>query len=199
MSFIQCLFDVFSALLLVAAFLVVTTRHPVRAVSFLIVAFLASAGLWMLLEAEFLSLVLLFVYVGAVMMLFLFVVMMLNIDKLPVMRGRLGGLLMGGMAGSGLLAILLYGLNRASFGLSGQAALAAHPADYSHTQVLGEVLYTHYVLSFELAGVILLVAIIAAVALTFRGARRGTQHQDIAQQIAVRPEDRLRIINNLGP
>lgn len=192
----QIIFYFFSAILLFAAFMVVSTRHPVRGVMFLILAFIASSALWLLLEAEFLALVLVFVYVGAVMTLFLFVVMMLNVDVLPSRKGFARYLPIGVLMATVLIALMLQMLGSQHFGLENYPNPALSLEGYSNIKVLGDVLYTQYVLPFELSAVILLVAIISAVSLTFRGRRQ--RSQNITAQIAVSKKDRLRIIRNMS-
>ena len=191
MDFTLILFYVFSALLLGASALVVLVRSPVHAALLLVFAFFTAASIWLLLYAEFLAITLVLVYVGAVMVLFLFVVMMLDIN-LDLLRegfwrnaplGALVGLLMAFEMGALLL--------RGSRGAAAQAGAPA--AGFSNTKALGSVLYTDYVFPFELASVILLVAIVAAIALTLRH-RKQTKYQDPATQLAVKAGDRLRIV-----
>jgi NADH-quinone oxidoreductase subunit J len=194
MEFKTILFYIFSAVTVLAALRVITARNPVHAALFLVLAFFNVAGLWMLLQAEFLALVLIMVYVGAVMVLFLFVVMMLdiNIDRL---REGYWDYLVPGLTIAGIMvaemAVVLAGRH---FGLTGMQTPLPKPADYSNTQALGSVLYTDYVYPFELAAVILLVAIIAAIALTLRR-RKDTRYQDPAKQVLVRKQDRIRIVS----
>ena len=187
------LFYVFAAFLIGAAIGVITTRNPVHSVLFLVLAFVQSAALWLLIEAEFLAIVLVLVYVGAVMVLFLFVVMMLdiNIDRL---REGYWDYLAPGLTVAGIMvlemAIVLAGRNA---GLLSLPAPTPKPAGYSNTRELGRLLYTDYALPFEIAAVILLVAIIAAIALTLRH-RPGYKQQNIAAQVAVRAADRLKVV-----
>jgi NADH-quinone oxidoreductase subunit J len=193
MSFQTVVFYAFAAILLFAALRVVTARNPVHSALFLVLAFATAAGLWMLLEAEFLAIALILVYIGAVMVLFLFVVMMLdiNIDRL---REGYWDYLVPGLAVAGIMltemAVVLAGRH---FGLLGMLAPAPRSADYSNTKELGRVLYTDYVYPFELAAVILLVAIVAAIALTLRR-RKDSKYQDPARQVEVRKQDRIRIV-----
>jgi NADH-quinone oxidoreductase subunit J len=190
----QLVFYIFSAILLFSAFMVVTSRYPVRSVLFLVLAFFASAVLWMLLQGEFLALVLIFVYVGAVMTLFLFVVMMLNLDIAPRKKGWVRYFPLGILVVGLLMIIMLRAMNPHSF----NAALyhwVPQPADYSNVKELGAVLYTKYAYPFELAAILLLVAIIAAISLTIRGGgSRHSKSQRITSQIAVNPKDRIRLI-----
>lgn len=176
--------------------MVITSRFPVRGVLFLVLAFFASAVLWMLIQAEFLALVLIFVYVGAVMTLFLFVVMMLNLDQAPRFKGWVSYLPFGVILTVVLLAIMLYPFYRSMNFSSLDYHLVLHPADYSNVKVLGAVLYTHYVYPFELAAVLLLAAIIAAISLVLRGRKPNTKSQRIAEQIRVNPKDRLQLIRH---
>ncbi|KAF0193286.1 MAG: NADH-quinone oxidoreductase subunit J [Gammaproteobacteria bacterium] len=187
------IFWVFSTILVLSAGAVVTVRNPVHAVIFLVLAFFTSAAIWILLEAEFLALALVLVYVGAVMVLFLFVVMMLDINVAPLREGFVRNL----WVGIPVLAIVIYELwvvvGEKQFGLDKVAAPAGHAADYSNTKELGGILYTVYMYPFELAAVILLVAIVAAIALTLRR-RPQTRYQDPAQQVLVKRGDRVRLV-----
>ncbi len=193
MAFEQVVFYVFAAILVYAATRVITVRNPVHAALHLVLAFFTSAGLWLLLEAEFLAIALVLVYVGAVMVLFLFVVMMLNINVEPVRKGLLRYLPVG-LSVAGLMILEMYLVLRSkSFDADAMPMPARHGADYSNTRELGSVLYTQYVYAFEIAAVILLVAIIAAIALTMRK-RPETRHQDAAEQVKVRSQDRVRVI-----
>ena len=191
MDFKTVLFYVFATLLILAATRVITARNPVHAVLFLVLAFFNAAGIWMLLKAEFLAIVLVLVYVGAVMVLFLFVVMMLdiNIDKmregfwayLPLAAG-IGAIIVLEMA-----AVLWHGF------LSFEQIAPASTANIGGTKELGRLIYTQYIYGFEIAAAILLVAIIAAVALTMRR-RKDTKHYDPGMAVRVKRNDRLRIV-----
>ena len=187
------LFYFFATVLIGAALGVIFARNPVHAVMFLVLAFFQSAVLWLLAEAEFLALVLVLVYVGAVMVLFLFVVMMLdiNVEKMRAGFTRYAPL------GIVVVAIMAAELGqviwlRAS-GRNLSIVGSQQPADYNNTAELGRVLYTEYVYAFELAAVILLVAIVAAITLTMRR-RPGLKQQDITQQVSVKREDRVRLV-----
>jgi len=193
MSFEQLLFYGLSALLLLAATLVVTVRNPVHAALFLVLAFFASAGVWLLLEAEFLAITLVLVYVGAVMVLFLFVVMMLDINISVLREGFSRYLPVGLLVLLLMVALLLSVVGGEPFGLERYAAPAPLPADANNTRTLGLLLYTAYVYPFEIAAVILLVAIIAAIALTLRR-RGGTRYQSVSQQVAVERSARVRLV-----
>jgi len=194
MTFQTFVFYAFAAILLFAAIRVITTRNPVHAALFLVLAFGTAAVMWILLEAEFLAIALILVYVGAVMVLFLFVVMMLdiNIDRL---REGYWDYLVPGLVVAGIMvaemSIVLVGKHSGLLGVPGPAP---KPVDYSNTKELGRVIYTDYVFPFEVAAVILLVAIVAAIALTLR-ARKDTRYQKPAAQIAVRREQRVRLVS----
>ena len=193
LHFQDIVFYVLSAILLFAALSVITTRNPVYAALYLVLAFFTAAGIWLLLEAEFLAISLVLVYVGAVMVLFLFVVMMLDINLDKLREGFWNALPIALPVG-GLMAVemvMIVGIR--NFGADKVLAPPAHPADYSNTAELGRVLYTDYLLPFELASVVLLVAIVAAIALTLRD-RKESKSMDPAKQVLVKKEDRLRII-----
>ena len=192
MGFEKFLFYVFALILIFAAVRVITVRNPVHAALFLVLAFFTSAALWLLIEAEFLAITLVLVYVGAVMVLFLFVVMMLDLNVDPVREGFIKYLPVG--ATVALLIVIEMGLVVSSnyFGPD-QYSLMSHAADYSNTKELGSVLYTFYVYPFEIASVILLVAIIAAISLTMRR-REGVKSQDPGQQVRVSRDDRVRVV-----
>ena len=186
------LFYAFAAILVIAALGVITSRNPVYAALFLVLAFFQSAMLWLLIEAEFLAIVLVLVYVGAVMVLFLFVVMMLNINLEELRSGFARYLPLGiGVA----LVVVVEIAHIIWFRSGGQAFVMPepNPAEYSNTKELGAVLYTEHVYAFEIAAILLLLAIVAAITLTLRK-RAGLKVQDITAQVAVRAEDRLRIV-----
>jgi NADH-quinone oxidoreductase subunit J len=187
------LFYAFSAVLIVAALGVVSSRNPVHAALFLVLAFVQSAFLWLLIDAEFLALTLVLVYVGAVMVLFLFVVMMLDINVAELRAGFTRYLPLG--VAVALIVVLEIGhvIWFRSQGLEFLTAPQSMPADHSNTKELGAVLYTEHVYAFEIASVILLLAIVAAITLTMRR-RPGLKVQDIVKQVAVRREDRVRIV-----
>lgn len=188
----KIVFYIFAAILVFAAAGVITARNPVHSALFLVLAFFSSAGIWILAEAEFLAITLVLVYVGAVMVLFLFVVMMLDINLARLREGFIRYLPLGVVVAFVIVAEMFVVLSD-SFGLDLAAAPERMSADYSNTKALGSVMYTDYLLPFEIAAVILLVAIIAAIALTMRR-REGTRYQDPAKQVIVRKADRLRII-----
>jgi len=192
MNFETMVFYVFAAITVIAAMGVITARNPVHAALFLVLAFCSAAGIWMLLEAEFLAITLVLVYVGAVMVLFLFVVMMLDINMVQLREGfwrwfPFGALLAGLMV---FEMIWVLGARQTSDTVSA----ITHPANYSNTKELGRLIYTDYVYPFEIAAVILLVAMVAAIALTLRR-RQGVKSQDVAEQVKVKKADRLRIVS----
>jgi NADH-quinone oxidoreductase subunit J len=189
----QIIFYAFAAVLIFAATMVVVSRNPVHSALFLVLAFFNSAALWLMAEAEFLGIALVLVYVGAVMVLFLFVVMMLDVNLVPLREGFARYLPIGALVGlvMALQMVLVVGSDQIDVG-SIPATTDTAASGLSNTQMLGSVLYTVYVYPFEIAAVVLLVAIIAAIMLTLRR-RGGTKHQDIARQVRVRKEDRLRM------
>jgi len=194
MGFEKFLFYVFAAITVVAAGMVVTRRNPVHAVLYLVLAFVSSAALWLLLEAEFLGIVLVLVYVGAVMVLFLFVVMMLDVEVASLSAQFIRHLPLGLIIAGVMVVNLVLILGPSNFGLQRFAKLIGRAADYSNTAVLGMDLYTKYLYQFEIAAVILLVAIVAAIRLTLRH-RPETKYQDPSKQVRVRKgPDRIRVI-----
>ncbi|PKL95834.1 MAG: NADH-quinone oxidoreductase subunit J [Gammaproteobacteria bacterium HGW-Gammaproteobacteria-8] len=192
MPIIEIVFYLFSAVATLAALGVITSRNPVYSVLLLVLAFFSSACIWLLLEAEFLAITLVLVYVGAVMVLFLFVVMMLDINLEKLKAGfasylPLGVLVALAMAAQLFILIWVRGLNS-------QLLAAAPVAEGSNTRMLGEWLFSRYIYPFEIAGFILLVAIIAAIMLTHRR-RPGTRHQDPALQVRIRRDERVRMVS----
>jgi NADH-quinone oxidoreductase subunit J len=186
------LFYIFAALTVFSALRVITARNPVHSALFLVLAFVSTACIWMLLRAEFLAITLVLVYVGAVMVLFLFVVMMLDIN---LDRARQGfwrnlpvALFVGVVVVLELAAVLIYAFS----GVRASDAPAL-PADYSNTKALGSLLYTEYVWAFEIAAVILLVAIVSAIALTLRR-RKDARYSDPSLAIRTRSQDRVRLV-----
>jgi len=174
-----------------AALRVITARNPVHSALFLVLAFCSAAGIWLLLRAEFLAITLVLVYVGAVMVLFLFVVMMLDINLDQVRKGfwrNLPVALFVGVVVVIELAIVLM----TSFQVR-QTDVPALPADYSNTKALGKLIYTEYVYAFEIAAVLLLVAMVAAIALTLRR-RKDARYTDPVQAVRTRREDRIRLV-----
>ena len=189
----RIIFWIFAVILVFAAGRVITVRNPVHAAMHLVLAFFTCAGLWLLLEAEFLAITLVLVYVGAVMVLFLFVVMMLDINTAPLREGFVKYLPLGFVVALVIFAEMGLVVGAKRFGSEVVAIPERHGADYSNVRELGSVLYTDYVYPFEIAAVILLVAIIAAIALTMRK-RPETRSQDVAEQVAVKRADRVRIV-----
>ena len=187
------IFYFFGAVLVGAAIGVIASRNAVHSAMFLVLSFVTSAFLWILLEAEFLAIVLVLVYVGAVMVLFLFVVMMLDVDS-DRMRG---GFTRYAPLGLGVVALVVVMLGVLVWGAQGDLGMREVPPragpEFSNTEALGAVLYTEYVYAFELAALLLLVAIVAAITLTMRK-RPGLKVQDISKQVAARREDRVRLV-----
>jgi NADH-quinone oxidoreductase subunit J len=190
MIFNDFIFYTLAAILLFAGIRVITTRNPVYAALHLVLAFFTAAGIWLLLEAEFLAIALVLVYVGAVMVLFLFVVMMLDINLDKLREGFWDYLPMAGTIGLLMAVEMVMILSGKYFA---HATVASKPADYSNAAELGRVLYTDYLLPFELASVVLLVAIIAAIVLTLRD-RQDSKSMNPAEQVLVKKQDRLRIV-----
>ncbi|MCG6866810.1 MAG: NADH-quinone oxidoreductase subunit J [Thiogranum sp.] len=193
MAFEKLVFYTFATILVYAATRVITVRNPVHAALHLVLAFFTCAALWMLLEAEFLAITLVLVYVGAVMVLFLFVVMMLDINLAPLREGFMKYLPVGLLVAGLMMVEMILVLRSKSFDAASMPEPLRHAADYSNTRELGSVLYTDYVYPFEIASVILVVAIIAAIALTMRK-RPGTKMQNPAEQVKVRSQDRIRVL-----
>jgi NADH-quinone oxidoreductase subunit J len=196
MTITDFLFFVFAGLVLASALGVVTSKNPVHSVLFLVLTFFSCSALWLMLEAEFLAITLVLVYVGAVMVLFLFVVMMLDINIAKMREGFVSYLPVGGLFALALIAAMVWVVGPVGPDVMATDALdkaVKHAADYSNTEALGEILYTDYVLAFEVAAVILLVAIVSAIALTLRR-RPTTKYQTPGKQIKVKRDDRLKII-----
>lgn len=189
----QVVFFIFAAILIAAAVMVIAMRNPVYSILSLVLAFFASAVLWMMMQAEFLALVLIFVYVGAVMTLFLFVVMMLNIDLSNVREKFVRYLPIGILVMLVLIASMVVVILPKHLGITA-ASLTSVPSDFSNVTAMGMTLYTHFLYPFEIAAVILLVAIIAAITLAFHGRKPNTKSQRIMQQLDVKKSDRLRIV-----
>ena len=190
---VNVLFYAFGAILIATALGVITARNPVHCALFLVAAFLNSAVIWLLLEAEFLAVILVVVYVGAVMVLWLFVVMMLDIDVAKLRQGFTRYAPLGALIALIVVAQIGMVVWVRRLGLAEATARAPKPEGYSNTLELGKLLYTQYLYPFEIAAVILLVAIVAAITLTMRH-RPGQKLQDISAQVAVRAKDRVRIV-----
>lgn len=182
-------FYIIAFITLLSAFLVVSARNPVHSVLFLILTFFSSAGLFLLLGAEFLAMILMVVYVGAVAVLFLFVVMMLDVDFAELRQGFLSYLPLGGLIALALVAEILVAIVGRELG-SGSSMI--NQQDAANTQLIGQVLYTDHVLLFQLSGLILLVAMIGAIVLTLRH-RDGVRRQNIASQVGRRAEDAVEL------
>lgn len=193
MTFEKFLFYVFAAVLVFAATMVITRRNPVHSALFLVLAFFSSAGIWLLAEAEFLAIVLVLVYVGAVMVLFLFVVMMLDIDVATMRAGFMRYMPVGLLLLAVMVLEIFYVIGPGTFGLDMWPAPPPSPGDYNNTGSLGSVLYTVYMYPFEIAAVILLVAIVAAIGLTMRR-RPEVKYQNQSEQVKVKRDDRVRLV-----
>jgi len=193
---VEILFYGFATLLIAAALGVIIARNPVHAALFLVLSFVTSAAIWLLVEAEFLAIVLVLVYVGAVMVLFLFVVMMLDIKAEEHRQGFTRYAWLGWITAAVVIVEIVGVVTARSFGVDITRSAVPLPASYSNTQELGRVLYTQYAYPFELAAIVLLVAIVAAIALTTRR-RRGLKHQDISRQVGVRSVDRVRLVKSM--
>jgi NADH-quinone oxidoreductase subunit J len=191
MNSITALFYVFSAVLLFAALRVITARSTVHAALYLVLAFFSASCIWMLLRAEFLAITLVLVYVGAVMVLFLFVVMMLDINTDELRQGFWKHLPLAGLVGAVISLEMALVLVR-GFRLEAPAA-TVKALEVGNTKLLGIELYTHYLYPLQLAAVLLLVAIISAIALTLR-ARKDSRHMDPSQQVRVKAADRVRLV-----
>ncbi len=192
MTFSTLIFYFFASVLVVSGLCVITMRNAVHAALFLILAFFTAAALWLLLFAEFLAITLVLVYVGAVMVLFLFVIMMLDINFAKLREGFWKYLPLAAVVALVMAAEMVTLLISKSFGLGGVMPGAPAPG-VSNVKELGRVLYTDYVLPFELAAVILLIAIVAAIALTLRS-RKESKYQNVSEQVRVKSSDRLKII-----
>ena len=193
MEFKTLLFYFFSAILIFAALRVVTAKNPVHAALYLVLSFFSAAGVWMLLKAEFLAISLVLVYVGAVMVLFLFVVMMLDINMDKMREGFWKHSRLGFLVGGVMLLEMAFLLMSRPFDAIAPAGAPSNQPGYSNIKEIGRLLYTEYVLPFEIAAIILLVAIVAAIALTLRG-RKDSKAQNPAKQVLVRSGDRLKIV-----
>ncbi|MDA8095427.1 MAG: NADH-quinone oxidoreductase subunit J [Betaproteobacteria bacterium] len=189
MDFETFVFYSFGAILVASGLRVVTARNPVHAALALVLAFFTAAGLWILLEAEFLAITLVLVYVGAVMVLFLFVVMMLDLNLTKLREGFWSYL----PVAVTVAALMGFEMTTVLYGRSFGSQGATEPAGYSNTKALGSLLYTQYLYPFEVAAVILLVAIVAAIALTMRH-RKDTKYQNPAAQVSVKRQDRVRMV-----
>ncbi len=198
MTFDQILFYVFSFWFIASSLAMIFSRNAAKSVLFLILSFFSAASIWILLEAEFLAITLILVYVGAVMVLFLFVIKMLNIDK-STLRAKFAGYLpLGLIVAAIIIAEMILVLGGNQFGLDVVAAPARHAADYSNITILAMQLYTTYVYPFELAAVLLLIAIIAAITLVHRN-EASRKKQSISEQVNVQAKDRVRLVSIASP
>lgn len=194
MDFKTFVFYFISSVMVLASLRVITARNPVHAALFLVLAFFSAGGIWLLLEAEFLAIVLIMVYVGAVMVLFLFVVMMLDINLDRLRQGFWSYLPVGALVGVLLVVEMGLVLGGAYFGPEAMPAPPPAQAGYSNTREIGMLLYTEYVYPFELASLLLLVAMIAAVTLTLRK-RKGVRYLNPADQVSVKRGDRVELVS----
>ncbi len=192
MEITTALFYIFSAVLLGASFRVITARSTVHSALFLILAFFNASCIWMLLKAEFLAITLVLVYIGAVMVLFLFVVMMLDINSDHVREGFWKHMPMAGLVGA-LIALEMAAILMGGFRLTDAPELSPAAMQLGNTKLLGIAIYTQYLYPLQIAAVLLLVAIIAAIALTLRR-RKDSRSQDASEQVKVKKSDRLRIV-----
>lgn len=194
MTFELIVFYFFAAIMVFAAASVISARNPVHAAMFLVLTFFTCAAIWLLLEAEFLAITLVLVYVGAVMVLFLFVVMMLDVNVEPLREGFVRYLPVGLLVGAIMLVEMIFLITQRYFKADQYPVPERASADQlSNTEMLGQLLYSEYLFQFEIAAIILLVAIVAAIALTMRR-RPDTKYQAPGQQVEVRKEDRLRMV-----
>lgn len=190
----EIIFYVFTVVLIAAATMVITAKNPVKAVLFLVVAFFASSVLWMLMQAEFLALVLIFVYVGAVMTLFLFVVMMLRTEPEKSSGGSLKYYCFALVTIVILVGTAFYAFS-VNHWLPANTLPTHYAANYNNITAMGMLLFTHYLLPFEICAVLLLVGMISAIALAFHGRKSGTKSQMISEQLKANKKDRLRIVD----
>ena len=194
MSFQVIVFYSFSAWIIFSALMVITSKNSVKAALFLVLTFASAAAIWLLLEAEFLALSLIVVYVGAVMVLLLFVVMMMDIDYAALRQGFVKKLPLAVIISLSFFALLYFFITHGEFSAENYAAPPPHDANYSNIKELGRILYTDYFIAFETAAVILLVAIISAIALTFRG-RKNRKAQVVSKQLAANKRNRLKVVS----
>ena len=194
MRFEVIVFYLFAGLTLAAAFLVIVVRNPVHAALSLILCFFSSAGLWLLLEAEFLAIVLVLVYVGAVMVLFMFVVMMLDINLAEIRRGFLKYLALAVAVVTPMVVVIGTVASSSYFDMPKYGAAVKQVAGHNNTYEIGKELFTKYVWPFEIAAVILLVAIVAAIALTLRTSRQ-VKNPNVEQQLGVERDKRIRLVD----
>lgn len=195
MTFEQLIFYVLAGIAVISSLMMISVNNPVKAALWLVLAFIATAGVWITAQAEFLGIVLILVYAGAVMVLFLFVVMMLDINLVKLKEGFTRYLPIGALAAVATFAMIYMVVGPTHFGIEKTGEPVRHAADYSNTVALGAQLYTVHVYAFILAAVLLLVGIVAAIALTIR--RRPAHevlYQDIDKQVKVQAKDRVQLI-----
>lgn len=195
MTFELFIFYLLATIAVVSGFMMITIKNPVKAALWLVLTFVSTAGIWIMAQAEFLGLVLILVYVGALMVLFLFVVMMLDINMAVLKEGFIQYLPLGAMTAAAIFAIMYAVLGPENFGLEVTGAPVVHGVDYSNTAAIGVPLYTEHAYAFVLAAVLLLLGIVAAIALTLR--RRPTtevKYQDISKQNKTLAKDRFRMV-----
>ncbi|RKP57465.1 NADH-quinone oxidoreductase subunit J [Pararobbsia silviterrae] len=193
MEFTTVLFYIFAAILVISALRVITAPNPVQAALFLVLSFFNAAAIWMLLQAEFLAILLVLVYVGAVMVLFLFVVMMLDINIDVLRRDFKRFVPIATIIGAIMVIEAALILWHGYAGIAAPVQAAAAASDWSNTRVIGKIMYTDYIFAFEVAGLVLLVAIIAALALTLRHGK-DSKRQVIGDQLRVRASERVRVV-----
>lgn len=193
MEFTTVLFYVFAAILVISALRVITAPNPVQSALFLVLSFFNAAAIWMLLKAEFLAILLVLVYVGAVMVLFLFVVMMLDINVDVLRRDFKRFVPIASIIGAIMVIEAALILWHGYAGVAAPVQAAAAASDWSNTRVIGKLIYTDYIFAFEVAGLVLLVAIIAALALTLKHGK-DSKRQVVADQLRVRASDRVRVV-----
>jgi len=186
-------FYIFGGLAVLGGMGVVLARNTMHSVMFLIFSFFNAAGLFFLLDAEFLGIIMILIYVGAVMVLFIFVIMMLQVNVAQLREGFLKYLPVGGMVAAILLVEFIAAANSGVFSGAATAAVEHIGREVNNTEQIGQILYTRYLLGFEIAAVILLVALVGAVVLTIR-ARKDAKYQNISEQVKVRREDRVRLV-----
>lgn len=191
---VNIIFCIFAVLTIIGALSVITARNPVRAVLSLVFTFICAAVLWLILNVEFLALALIVIYVGAVMVLFLFVVMMLNIQSATRKASFVVYWPVAAIIGVLLVVVLCHYMGPHYFGLADYPAPPPAPLNYSNITQLGMAMYTDYIFPFEIAAVLLLAAMISAIALTHRGRRKGLKTQKPHEQISVKASDRIRIV-----
>lgn len=195
MTFLELVFYGLAAIAVISGLMMISVKNPVKAALWLVLAFVSTAGVWITAQAEFLGLVLILVYVGAVMVLFLFVVMMLDINLAILKEGFTRYVSLGALAGIAIFALMYLVLGPDRFGLDQYAAPEGMPQDYSNTKAIAVPLYTEHAYAFILAAVLLLVGIVAAITLTLRRrAPKDVLYQNIDHQVRVQASDRLRMI-----